>query len=274
MTLDKKKYRQKYYLAHKDKEKSYQKKYYWENPEICRKRSMSWKKSNKNKVKNYRRNYRKKNKTRENTLRRVWRLNHKDKVKNTLLKRSYGITIDQFNKLIFDQKNSCGICNKSLNGKYPYKPTVDHIHNKIKKIRGILCQKCNSALGLFRDNPQTMLSAIKWIKEIKSITKKRKIKSEIIISKKYYNNIKRIYHLTPNQFDKLLIESKNSCGICEIKFTNKYPCRPCIDHNHTTGKIRGLLCSKCNNALGFFDENTNYILNAIKWVQGAKNENS
>lgn len=40
----------------------------------------------------------------------------------------------------------------------------------------------------------------------------------------------------------------------------------CIDHCHTTSKVRGLLCSKCNIGLGMFRDNTEYLAEAIKYL--------
>jgi len=72
--------------------------------------------------------------------------------------RAYGITVDIYNQMYEDQKGLCWICTglptdgKSLN--------VDHCH-KTKQVRGLLCNLCNRALGLFRDDP-AILSQAMW----------------------------------------------------------------------------------------------------------------
>jgi hypothetical protein len=43
--------------------------------------------------------------------------------------------------------------------------------------------------------------------------------------------------------------------------------RPVIDHCHITGKVRGLLCSKCNKALGLFSDNLNTLEQALKYLK-------
>lgn len=63
------------------------------------------------------------------------------------------------------------------------------------------------------------------------------------------NRLKANYKLTIEEFDNILIQQNHNCIICKkpLKETKR-----CIDHNHKTGKIRGILCVKCNTGLGFF----------------------
>lgn len=69
--------------------------------------------------------------------------------RNAWLKRTYGITIDQFNALLRRQRHRCAICRKKSDGQTF---SVDHCH-KTNRIRGLLCKNCNTALGLISDNP-------------------------------------------------------------------------------------------------------------------------
>lgn len=55
----------------------------------------------------------------------------------------------------------------------------------------------------------------------------------------------------------------NECWICKSKK------RLCIDHCHAAGKPRGLLCSMCNTALGYFKDNTASMERAIKYLVDA-----
>jgi DNA repair exonuclease SbcCD ATPase subunit len=57
---------------------------------------------------------------------------------------------------------------------------------------------------------------------------------------RYINRIKK-YNLTDSEFMAMLSGQSGRCKICGIKQLKKL----CIDHNHTTGKVRGLLCKKC-----------------------------
>lgn len=56
------------------------------------------------------------------------------------------------------------------------------------------------------------------------------------------------YGLAPEDFQVMLEQQDNSCAICRTREKPYYNWH--VDHCHKTGKIRGLLCSKCNHALG------------------------
>lgn len=72
------------------------------------------------------------------------------------------------------------------------------------------------------------------------------------------------YGLTESNFQKMVDEQNNRCKLCASKpKTHLY-----VDHDHTTGKIRGLLCHSCNVALGLFKDNITTLSNAILYLKG------
>jgi len=73
-------------------------------------------------------------------------------------------------------------------------------------------------------------------------------------------------------FDCLWIAFGGKCGICDKDLTlperkqgQKLSCAV-IDHNHTTGNIRGLLGNSCNKALGLFGDDVNIVKKAVYWL--------
>lgn len=72
------------------------------------------------------------------------------------------------------------------------------------------------------------------------------------------------YGITQEQFNKMLIDQNNMCKICENEFKNTKDTH--IDHCHDSNKIRGLLCNSCNIALGQFNDNIEFMENAIKYL--------
>ena len=78
-------------------------------------------------------------------------------------------------------------------------------------------------------------------------------------------NLMRRYGITPMQYDRM---AKNGCQICGTKScgTGK---RLAVDHNHETGKVRGILCTSCNNGLGRFNDRADLLQSAIDYLKGA-----
>lgn len=68
--------------------------------------------------------------------------------------------------------------------------------------------------------------------------------------------------LTPNRYADLLMEQGNACAICAGPFGRV----PYIDHDHSTGAVRGLLCHNCNVALGHFRDNPEHMRRAIRYL--------
>lgn len=82
--------------------------------------------------------------------------------KNRKLKYEYGIGLEKYNYMLASQNNCCAICKKT-DGK---SLCVDHNH-ATGKIRGLLCNKCNKALGLFNDDPELLKIADLYLKSFK-----------------------------------------------------------------------------------------------------------
>lgn len=77
-------------------------------------------------------------------------------------KKRYGLTQQEFDNLLQVQKGVCLICGKTnYNG---WNLSVDHCHDT-GKVRGLLCNPCNTGLGGFMDNPNLLANAIRYLKE-------------------------------------------------------------------------------------------------------------
>jgi hypothetical protein len=91
--------------------------------------------------------------------RKIWYTNNKEQLNGKRLFRSYGITLDQYNELLLKQNGKCAICHGTNKGKLL---AVDHDH-KSDKIRGLLCTKCNTGLGLFNDKLELLEKAKEYL---------------------------------------------------------------------------------------------------------------
>lgn len=81
----------------------------------------------------------------------------------------------------------------------------------------------------------------------------------------FLNNIRRKYGLSKNEYLMLFDECEEKCCICLNPETGPST-RLGVDHNHSNGKIRGLLCISCNVGLGNFFDNEDFLKRAIEYV--------
>lgn len=95
-------------------------------------------------------------------------------------------------------------------------------------------------------------------------------------SKKFYDKNRERYRgwkraarygLDEENF-RALLEGSPCCQICQAPFDDP-SVRKCIDHDHATGAVRGILCNSCNGGLGLFRDSITRLLAAVKYL-GAK----
>lgn len=71
------------------------------------------------------------------------------------------------------------------------------------------------------------------------------------------------YGISEQDYGRMFIEQDGRCLICGQKDTSK---KLCVDHNHLTGDVRGLLCSRCNSMIGFAKENPTTLMNGAIYL--------
>ena len=89
---------------------------------------------------------------------KVKHIAYKKRGREGYLRRNYGITTSEFEKLVELSGEMCGCCGDRT------KLYVDHCHDT-GNIRGLLCQKCNSAIGLLGDRLQGVQGALNYLEE-------------------------------------------------------------------------------------------------------------
>lgn len=119
------------------------------------------------------------------------------------------------------------------------------------------CRVCKQekALELFPKNNTYKNGRASICKDCQNLKAReyRQQNPEIKMAKKYKTSKERVKELY----------SYGRCFICGI---DKERRRFCIDHNHTTGKVRGLLCDNCNKGLGCFNDNSETLKQAIEYL--------
>jgi hypothetical protein len=90
------------------------------------------------------------------------------------------------------------------------------------------------------------------------------------------NEIWSKYRLDWPDYLQMYQDQHECCAICKKSISLVSQGRKfmsggmaCVDHCHTTGKVRGLLCGSCNKSLGGFMDNTEYLKNAIEYLENS-----
>lgn len=101
----------------------------------------------------------------------AWRQLNPSSTRSQQIKTCFGITQEQYLAMLAQQNNSCACCGDSFDsippvviqktGK-PRAPHIDHCHTT-GKVRGILCNGCNTGLGLFKDSPKRLQLAAQYL---------------------------------------------------------------------------------------------------------------
>ena len=79
--------------------------------------------------------------------------------------------------------------------------------------------------------------------------------------------LEKEYGLTEEQYLDILRRQDGRCAICKTEEWGGHRNMPHIDHDHLTGKVRGILCGSCNRALGMFKESLDIIKSAHAYLQ-------
>ena len=76
----------------------------------------------------------------------------------------------------------------------------------------------------------------------------------------------KMYSITIADYDRMLIEQDGGCKMCGAKVAGPKRQTFAVDHCHATGRVRGLLCVRCNVAVGFYEKN-HYLIH--KYLEDA-----
>ena len=149
----------------------YYRNYYMRNKTRINVRNSSYRKNNLTKIKKHynvnrikilakQAKYQRKNKSNINNYHRKYFKLNPDKAKGFQLKYKYGISLQEYNLLLDTQGNRCAICDKHIS-KMNRAMDVDHNHIT-GRVRGLLCSRCNKAIGLFEDNKELLIKAVNY----------------------------------------------------------------------------------------------------------------
>lgn len=80
------------------------------------------------------------------------------------------------------------------------------------------------------------------------------------------SHLKIHFNMTPEQFNQILLQQNNRCAICEESLLNSRRGR-IVDHSHVTGKVRGIVCHKCNVGIGMLRDNILIVRSALAYLE-------
>jgi hypothetical protein len=152
-------------LAHREEKLKREKERYWANPQKFQDYHKKHYKKNKEKINKYNREYAVKNKKEMRDWNKEYRMVNKTQIRATKRKKAYGLTQEQFDLMLDLCANKCQICGFEfdISGERSAFPHIDHSH-KTGKVRGLLCQKCNLAIGLLKDSAEIIETAAAYIR--------------------------------------------------------------------------------------------------------------
>lgn len=128
--------------------------------------------------------------------------------------------------------------------------------NKTKSKDGleIWCKDCKKIQRFDRKDRQSIIQR-EWY-NLKKIDKKY-IKNKSLIAK---------FGISLDQYESMLLSQGSKCAIC-LTPQNDLSLMLCVDHDHSTGKIRGLLCHKCNTGIGLLGDSIDNLSNACIYLK-------
>ncbi len=191
------------------------------------------------------------NTTKGRAARRKWKLRVK-----------FGITPEIYAEMSNAQRGVCAICG---NGPEPKQYLdIDHCH-KTGKVRGLLCNMCNRSIGSFSDSTKRISSMIRYLGgNLTILSNDFEPVPFPLVNAEIRRRTKRL-NLTVGSY-RLLWESHGGrCAVCRCPESSSGRTVN-IDHDHATGKIRGLLCTPCNVTIGRIGDSIPHLERMIAYL--------
>lgn len=86
---------------------------------------------------------------------------------------------------------------------------------------------------------------------------------EKVAKLRWIHQLRSVYGITLEDYEKLVEEHQGLCAICgDLKGLGLF-----IDHDHDTGKVRGLLCNRCNAGIGFLGDSLQIAQRAVAYLR-------
>jgi len=88
-----------------------------------------------------------------------------------------------------------------------------------------------------------------------------------LIEQMKWHRIKKVHGITKAEYESILVAQDRKCAICCSEEPGRQDRHFAVDHDHTTGKIRGLLCQKCNCGIGLLKDDIYLLEKALIYLR-------
>ncbi len=160
----------------------------------------------------------------------------------------------------------CKQCRKEYSSKY-YKENKQEINKKTTEYRNNNLTECRERIrNYYKENKEQVSKTSKQRYE--------SLKDTVEFQQQRKNsNLKLNYGIDLARYNDMLESQNYKCKICNTDFEINDKSKlytAYVDHDHETNKVRGLLCTKCNQGLGLFQDNITNLKNAIQYLKNTK----
>lgn len=150
------------------------------------------------------------------------------------------------------------------------KKSKDGLNNYCKPCRSLLTQewkarnpeKAKEVAKRYRKSETSIL------KNREAARRRRETHPELHREVRRNNALKSIYGISSADYSVMLEKQHGVCKICNGSCTSGR--RLAVDHCHVTGKVRGLLCSRCNTSIGKFEDSVDLLKSAIAYLEASR----
>ncbi len=133
-------------------------------------------------------------------------------------------------------------------------------HSKERALPGLRhCQRCEDSQQKHRDRKKILGHCARHLD--RQAIEGKTLCAECCETVKN-DRLKRAYGLTTAAKTAMVEAQSGVCAICKGDFA----CKACVDHNHDTGKVRGILCNQCNRVLGMMKEDAQALRSAADYL--------
>ncbi|GAA4085937.1 endonuclease VII domain-containing protein [Nonomuraea soli] len=175
--------------------------------------------------------------------------------RNYKLKYLYGITEDDYERMLAQQGGLCAVCRENAG------THVDHCHST-GRVRGILCFNCNNGLGHFRDDLTGLALAAAYLWDVEVWADRPAVpgprRAEVAPTRS--SHLSQRYGLRHADVERMIEAQSGLCAACWEREPEH------VDHCHGTGEVRKALCLPCNTGIGQFRDDARFVWRALEYL--------